>query len=372
MTQTTACKFIVIQPVVPSYRLGFFNAAAKRLGARFTVHASDLNMGVLTEGSAVGPWRKSLGPMVRLGPGMEWQCGALSVPIARGDVVVVSGAPRCLSNIALLIKARVLGARTIWWGQLWSATSRWHRFILRLMLMRLAHSVLFYTDAEIVAYKARYGRRDRRLLGALNNGIDVKPIQSRRARYDAEMRGNEILFIGRLTDKAQIALLLDALTHPPLADAILHVVGDGPDRSALQDWTQQHGLGERVIWHGATVNEDEIAWIANRSAVFCYPGGVGLSLVHAMAYGLPSVVHDDRSTHMPEIAAFDEGITGASFAKGDSRSLAQALAQLLADPEARTLMSQEALRRADTMYNTDSMADRLVDFTAEDTRSRSA
>lgn len=360
MTQTSARRIIVIQPVVPSYRNSFFNAVAPLLGDGFAVHASDTSMGVLTENAETKPWHMLLGPMLRLGPGAEWQRGALSVPISRGDVVVVSGAPRCLSNILLLLKARLTGARTIWWGQLWSGTSRWHRFVLRLMLMRLAHSILFYTDAEVAAYKARYGRRDMRLIGALNNGIDVKPIQALRLPYDAQTRSHEILFLGRLTEKAQIALLLEAMTSPFLANTILHIIGDGPDKNALQDWVRQNALESRVIWHGGTVNESEIASVANRAAVMCYPGGVGLSLIHAMAYGLPTVVHDERSTHMPEIAAFNNGVTGASFVKGDINELAIALADLLADPVKRAAMSKEALYRADTAYNTESMAARFV------------
>ena len=34
----------------------------------------------------------------------------------------------------------------------------------------------------------------------------------------------------------------------------------------------------------------------------CLPGAVGLSLIHAMAYGLPCLVHSNRLQHMPEIA----------------------------------------------------------------------
>jgi len=362
MKQPFPYQVIVIQPVVPSYRNGFFNGVASILGSCFTVHASDLDMGVLTEQTEVESWRRKLGPMVRLGPGIEWQCGAMSVPIKRGDIVIVSGAPRCLSNIAVLLKARMHGAQTVWWGQLWSATSRWPRFILRLVLMRLASSVIFYTDAEVAAYKAHFSRWDGRAVGALNNGIDVRPIRTRRVPYDVTLRPKDILFLGRLTEKAQLSLLLEAMTAACLKDATLHVVGDGPDQGGLQDWAGENGLQGRVIWHGATVNESEIADIANQSAAFCYPGGVGLSLIHAMAYGLPAVVHDDPDRHMPEIAAFKHGVTGTHFKKGDANSLAKTLAALLADPTARECMSKEAICRADDIYNTDRMALRFVDF----------
>ena len=68
--------------------------------------------------------------------------------------------------------------------------------------------------------------------------------------------------------------------------------------------------------------EPDIAQIANRCRLFVYPGGVGLSLIHAMAYGLPSIIHDDRWRHMPEIAAFQDGRTGRTFEREDPGSLA--------------------------------------------------
>jgi glycosyltransferase involved in cell wall biosynthesis len=348
--------------VVPSYRKSFFEAVAAILGDKFVVYASDQDMGILTQQAGKEPWQRSLGAITRVLPGMQWQKGAISIPIKRGDVVVVSGAPRCLSNLVLLLKARLKGARTIWWGQLWSASSRWHRFILRLLLMRLAHSVLFYTDTEVATYKERFGCWDRRHISALNNGIDVKPIQKNRTPYIAQERANEILFIGRLTEKAQLAMLLEAMAQTPLLDTVLHVIGDGPDRGKLQDWTQRHGIETRILWHGPSVDEAQIAQIANRSSVFCYPGSVGLSLIHAMAYGLPSVVHSDRLRHMPEIAAFEAGVTGAYFQLGDTTSLAQTLSALIQDAEARSCMSMESLNRADNLYNTGSMADRFFEM----------
>jgi hypothetical protein len=43
----------------------------------------------------------------------------------------------------LLLKARLSGAATIWWGRYWSATSRPWRAPLRMLLMRFAHHLLF-------------------------------------------------------------------------------------------------------------------------------------------------------------------------------------------------------------------------------------
>ncbi|PRD66021.1 glycosyltransferase family 4 protein [Malikia granosa] len=362
MTKESKPRIVIVQPVVPNYRKAFFSALAENLGPRFSVYSSKLQMGVLTENLHNESWSHPIGPTKRLFSGAEWQSGALSLPFSHDDVVVVSGAPRCLSNIALLLLARIRGARTVWWGQYWSATSRFHRFILRMALMRIANAVLFYTDAEVLKYKSGFGNSDRRPIAALNNGIDVKPIQKLRANYTPNKRGYNILFIGRLTEKSEISLLLQAMLNPQLKKATLHIIGEGSNTAILNKWTQDNDLNSRVVWHGATVDEAYIASVANKASIFCYPGGVGLSLIHAMAYGLPSVVHDDLLSHMPEIAAFKENITGLSFKKGDSDGLAKTLSSLLENSEMRIQMSHASIELADTEYNTDSMAKRFIEF----------
>jgi glycosyltransferase involved in cell wall biosynthesis len=356
-------RIVAIQPALPSYRLGFFSSIAARTEGNFIVYASETSLGVLTEERPKPAWLRTLGKITSLFPGAEWQHGAMSVPLSRCDILVVSGNPRCISNILLLLRARAKGIKTIWWGQLWSATTRKHRFLLRLLIMRLAHSVLFYTDAEIATYRAsRWGRRDRRPLGALNNGIDVEPIKPLRRRYEPDERDQNILFIGRLTEKAELGLLLRAMTEPELLEATLHVIGDGPEAAQLKDRAKSSNLDGRVIWHPPTVKETQISLVANGAAVFCYPGAVGLSLIHAMAYGLPTVVHDHPLTHMPEIAAFEKDVTGLTFAKSDSRSLARSVSALLKAPDRRSEMSKNAQERADQMYNTTSMAERFLRF----------
>ena len=361
-------RVTVIQPALPAYRLDFFDRVANRLGAGFSVYATPGDLGVLTEATTPRSWSKSLGRMQPLAPGALWQKGALSIPIARGDVVVISGAPRCLSNIVLLIKARWRGAHTVWWSHLWSATSRQYRYLVRLLLMRQADALLFYTDEEIETYRKGPGRRNPRPVAALNNGIDIDPILPLRRAYDPSARGSRILFIGRLTPKAKLDILLSALARPELTAATLEVIGDGPERAKLQGLARTLDLSERVTWHGGTTDETRIASIANRCAVFCYPGGVGLSLIHAMAYGLPAVVHDHRPTHMPEIAAFQAGLTGASFAKGDAAALADRIGTLLGSAEALVAMSKNAREQIERRYNTQMMSERFCNLVENLTR----
>jgi glycosyltransferase involved in cell wall biosynthesis len=227
--------------------------------------------------------------------------------------------------------------------------------------MKAADAVLFYTDAEVASYRVRT-QNGRRPVMALNNGLDLSMIRSLRVNYDASNRERAFLFIGRLTKKANIGLALTALARPEAEAIALHVLGDGEDKVRLMAMACDLGLGDRVIWHAGTVNEAHIAAIANRCRAFVYPGEVGLSLIHAMAYGLPSVVHDDPTRHMPEIAAFQAGKTGETFVCNDAACLARTMAKMIDNNANLTLYSANALATTQESYNTDDMAQRFVEM----------
>ena len=102
--------------------------------------------------------------------------------------------------------------------------------------------------------------------------------------------------------------------------------------------------------------------VANKCQIFIYPGAVGLSLIHAMAYGLPCLVHSNRLQHMPEIAAFKKGITGLTFDPNDSRDLAVKLSAMMSNPKFLNVLSENCLRTVENDFNTTRMALRFIKF----------
>ncbi|HUF55574.1 MAG TPA: hypothetical protein VMM55_03340, partial [Thermohalobaculum sp.] len=122
----------VVQPALLSYRVDFFDRVARALGPEFTVyHPADRTtdrFGAMAVGPASFRWQRGFGSYRRLPLGLAWQDGVLSIRLARGDVLVVPGGPRCISHMALLLRARLRGARIIWWGHYWTSSSRRWRF----------------------------------------------------------------------------------------------------------------------------------------------------------------------------------------------------------------------------------------------------
>ncbi|PRD68389.1 hypothetical protein C6P61_11400 [Malikia spinosa] len=358
--QTSKNNIIVIQPALPAYRINFFDKLYEKLDERLKVYYSNSDLGILTSEKSKKKWALEIGKMQTIIPGVFWQKDALTIQLRKNDILIVSGDARCISTILLLVRARIIGLKTIWWGQLWSASTKKHRFFIRLLLMKLAHSIIFYTDKEVAQYLNSYGNKDARPINALNNGIDIKPIKEIRLKYESKNRDKEILFIGRVTAKSNLKILIDALTEPALNNTKLHIIGEGSESENIKQLIIKLNLSDRIFWHGATTDEHNIASIANKCSIFVYPGSVGLSLIHGMAYGLPAVVHNDTTKHMPEISAFIDGLTGMSFIKDSHLDLAKTLKLILFNEKKLNDMSDKSINQVDNFFNTDQMANRFL------------
>ena len=354
-------EIITVQPALPHYRMDFFRKVHEAMGDAFSVYYSPTNLAGITSNAGKDKWAKRLGKLKPIVPGLDWQEEALSIPFRTGDVVVVCGAPRTVSTLALIVKAKVKRAKVVWWGHFWTSTSKAWRFKVRMRMLQFCDAVLFYTEEEVEEFRKRV-TGVKMPVHALNNGINTDPILQLRERYDPAKRANSIMFIGRLTPKAQLSTALEALAQVPAKiRPKFEVIGTGEEQDLLLQKSRSLGLEKWVIWHGPITDEERIASIANRSAMFVYPGEVGLSLVHAMAYGLPAIVHSDRWRQMPEIAAFEDQVTGRSFDYGDAASLAQTITDMATDQEALLRYHSSAVLRVGETYNTRDMASRFVD-----------
>lgn len=324
------------------------------------VYFSPWELGALGGNDTERPWAEKLGPVVQVAPGLFWQRGAGSILPERGDIVIISGNPRFLSSLALLVRARLRGAKTVWWGHFWSSTSRPWRHAIRTLLMRGSDALLFYTDAEVIEYLGRNKFKDRSRISALNNGVNIDPVKRVRALYRAADRKKGILFIGRVTEKACLELALDAIALCADPEVSLHIIGWGEKAPELQNHARRLGIEDRIHWHGGTSDDDIIGEVANRCRLFLYPGEVGLSLIHGMAYGLPALVHSERRKHMPEIAAFRDKQTGRLFRQGDAEDLSCLIGDLIGDEAALDQYSAASIREVESKFTTEKMVERFV------------
>lgn len=134
-----------------------------------------------------------------------------------------------------------------------------------------------------------------------NNTIDTIEIKKHYTFCQPQTDTIHILFIGRLIPSKRIDIALeyfDLLQRElQTKNLVFEIIGDGPDSRLVKKAVRNNNS---INWHGALVEESEIAPIMKQSCCVFLPGDSGLSINHAFAYGRPYITLESNN-HGPEI-----------------------------------------------------------------------
>ena len=194
------------------------------------------------------------------------------------------------------------------------------------------------------------------------NGIDV-------ARFDAPPFSRHrdgrptVLFVGRLEVRKGFEYLLRAWSHvrEAVPDARLLVVGafDKRHKRPYVLHARQHGVrGVRFI---GPASETDLPRYYRSADVFCAPSAgfesFGIVLLEGMAAGVPVVASDIVGYR----TVLDDGVQGVLVEPRRPQPLAQAIVDLLLDPERREQMGQ-AGRTKVVAYDWSRVARQVLEF----------
>jgi glycosyltransferase involved in cell wall biosynthesis len=173
----------------------------------------------------------------------------------------------------------------------------------------------------------------------------------------------KLIAVGRLARDKGYAYLLRAvavLVSRGMALG-LEIVGDGPERRALERLTRRLDLGDRVAFRG-WVRFDQARALMAEATVLVHPSdrlGDGLPNVlrEAMALGTPVIA--SRVAGIPE--ALDDGC-GLLVPPRDVGALADAIATLLGDAALRRTLAGRARRRTEQLFDMTRTGARLAEL----------
>lgn len=149
-------------------------------------------------------------------------------------------------------------------------------------------------------------------------------------------RPTRIVAVGRLVDTKGFDVLIEALPEVLRIrpEVEVEIIGEGPDRSRLEQLAMRLGVAELVRLSGALSREEVRSRQATADLVVqpCRPGrdgldGIPVVLMEAMALGVPVV--STRFAAIPEL--IEDRISGRLVEPGDSAGLANAILEVL-DP----------------------------------------
>jgi glycosyltransferase involved in cell wall biosynthesis len=144
-----------------------------------------------------------------------------------------------------------------------------------------------------------------------------------------------------------------AIAQAPLR---LEILGDGPERAALEARAQELGLDAHFAGY-----VDDVRERLREADIFVLPAraeNLPMAILEAMATGLPVV-----STRVGGNAELiEDQLTGLLVEPDDAAALAGALDQLASDPASRSTMGNAGFERVREKFEAGAMARRMVDL----------
>jgi glycosyltransferase involved in cell wall biosynthesis len=177
----------------------------------------------------------------------------------------------------------------------------------------------------------------------IHNAVDVAAAP--RSRHDRSTP--RLMAVGRLKAPKDFVTLIRALAALPGREYEALIVGDGPDRGAVEAEIRRLGIEDRVQLAG---ERDDVPELLASSDVFVLSSrseGLPVSALEAMAAELPVVASDVGG--LAELVV--DGETGILVPAGDEAALAEALGRLVQDRELRQSLGAAGRARAESSFD---------------------
>jgi glycosyltransferase involved in cell wall biosynthesis len=205
-------------------------------------------------------------------------------------------------------------------------TSRW-----------AARTLTVSDDLRAYLIKRFHARADR--VTTIHNAIHLPPADHVPASAELAARPDIVLAVGRMVPEKGFSTLIDALALTKPSTRLV-LLGDGPERAALEAQALSLGVRERIDFRGYLAEPWPAYREAKMLALPSWTEAFGNVLVEALGHGLPVVA--TRCGGPEEV--LDNGRHGVLVAPRDAAALAAAIDATLVnpgDPEPRRARAEE-------------------------------
>jgi glycosyltransferase involved in cell wall biosynthesis len=186
---------------------------------------------------------------------------------------------------------------------------------------------------------ARYGRA----VEVIHNGVDAGRFAPPTSQTTVAPGSLALVSVGRLVGWKGHRVVIEALRGLP-GSIHYRIVGEGPERAALEARARELGVANRVRFEGR-VGHDALPALLGECDLFVQPSigeeAFGISVVEAMACGLPALVSDQGG--LREIV--DDESCGLRLPAGRVDAWCAAIEALARDGARRERMARAARER---------------------------
>lgn len=355
----TIVRVAICQPLIPAYRVPVFNSLGGQKLIKLTIYSGG-NQGSLQtieeESEGYNIIKSNIIEINIAKHTLKWQTDQIKAVMSREyDVVILPWDSGYLSLLPSLILGKLKGVSTILWGHGYSKRQNIVTDKIRNFIGQKADAVLLYNKSTRLAlidagftqskiFVAQNALDARPISTAINSwSRDIEKLNEFKKSYGL-MDSKVVIFVSRLEKENRTNMLLYAFNKviQEIDNSKLVIIGDGSDKVNLENLAKELGLKNNVIFTGAIYEEIEIAPWMMSACVFCYPVNIGLSIIHALHYGLPIVTSNAIEQHNPEIDSFQEGVNGFLYQDGSVDDMSHKLLSILKSSSLKNKLSAGA------------------------------
>lgn len=359
---------VILQRVLPHYRIAFFD----RLASNLMSHGVQLRV-------LYGQERPGTVPRT-VHPERDWAEYATNTywciwrtelvwqnclkRLGSPDLVIIEQANRLLVNYPLLLWRVISDLRVAYWGHGRNCQSETADALRERIKRRLIKAVdwwFAYTQMSAEMVSAAGYPRER--ITVVENTIDTDEfVQAMTATTERQIDELRIrlgivschiaLYCGGMYPDKRLPFLLESIIRlrEIIPDLNVVMIGSGPDAQLVQNAAAKHSW---IHYVGPVYGPDRATYFA-MSDVMLMPGLVGLAIVDSFVAGLPMVT-TNVPIHSPEIAYLQHGVNGL-ITPHVVDDYVDAVSACLLDERLATKL-QEGCARSASRYTIDNMVD---------------
>jgi len=239
------------------------------------------------------------------------------------------------------------------WWEVWGRDQWLKYFGLKGLLGLLLEKIMSRITPNIIAITQK-GRDQLYDLGVkkdgvtfIPNGIDFEKILnsiSKPNKFD-------LTYMGRLKCHKNLDHLIQvvSLLKKKGDSMTLQIIGDGPERKALEDLVKELNILENVVFHGEIESDIEAYSWMKTARIFVHPstkeGGGSITVLEANACGLPVVAYRHENGIANEL--IDEGMNGYWVEEINPKAMGKKIRQLLLDESQGQKIKDNSIKNAE-------------------------
>ena len=362
-------KVILIEPVLAHYRKDVFTRFYKTDEFDFEIIAGKNYQGIKSLESNFGRLFKHKSFKL-FKHRFFYLGGALAYILTKKPKIIISTGIdfHLLHTLLIFVLFRIILRKKFYW---WSHATYGNQGSIGVFIRK----IIYKSSTGIFSYNHE-GKRNLLTMGLKESKIQVVNNSINREdygflNYNLEDRiTNEeftILYSGRLNKAKKVDLLIRALAilNEKSVNFKCNIVGDGNIKE-IRGLVKQLKLQNQVELVGAKYGTEVHRYFLE-SDIFVYPGGIGLSNVHANSYGLPVITSNNYEIHGPEIELLEPTYNGDIYQDGSFEDLADKIIEWKEKIEvSREVYANNCIQRIKKMeYLPDLMYEKVIDFLKE-------